>query len=151
MPKVRFNAVRDAIRSEKEAHDIYIAMKDKAEEENSKRFCEEMAREELRHMKMLEELGSQDLKFLLESVERAGGFKLDVVVHLDRPVQSYELKELFEFALKKEAESISRYRQLAKASEDLKDFFSDLAEMEKNHARMVRVEYEHYKKSRLHP
>ncbi len=94
-------------------------------DENSKKIVKELMDTELRHKSLLEEIGARDLHFIRENIERLGGNELGVIPSLKGNLNDYEVKEILNYALKKESQSVQRYTILAEAAEDkdIKVFF----------------------------
>jgi rubrerythrin len=93
--------MRNAIEAEKESYELYSQLKHLVEHDDSKFLCEHLALVELRYKKMLEELCLQGLSEMQKQIEKLGGYKLEVVDLLRRPIESYEIQEILQFAKKR--------------------------------------------------
>ena len=145
----RIKALRDAIEEEEKAYEMYKSILPLLNEHRSIEICEEMMREELRHKQMLTELSFGDLSSFSRKIEQLGGHKLGVIEPLSCPIENTEIEALFEFAQRKEIESVKRYEMFSKAATgELKQLFLDLADEERAHVQMITLEIEKYNQAK---
>jgi rubrerythrin len=143
-------AIRDAIEMERLSYELYSELKGLVVDRESRFLCEHLALVELRHKKMLEEISLLDFGNMQGRIDSLGGYKLEVIDFLKKPLKNYELKEILEFAEKKEAEAVNHYRMLAKISPEgeLKTFFENMIKEEEKHVQMIAEELLKYKRAR---
>jgi rubrerythrin len=122
-----------AIELEVEAYTFYLAVSDKAKDENIKNLFNDLSREEQKHKLTLE-------GFLAKGPEKihfSESKDYKIVDALPTPPLTMDLKpvEGLVIAIKNELEAMQMYTQLANASADeaQKNIFLELASMERGH------------------
>lgn len=94
--------------------------------------------EEGRHKRMLEDLGSQDMRFLQEKADEMGAYSMEGVAKLSFPLKDHKVEEILKGALDREERSIEVYEQLRKAADS--DDFGRMVQEETRHHEMVQDE-----------
>lgn len=137
-----------AIEKEQEAHDFYMAASEQESFSGSKQMLKEFAQEELKHKRMLEDLGTKgvdkgikDYKWKwIPDIKRS-----DYAVELEyTPGMSY--KDMLMLAMKREEKALELYNKLQDMSqeEDAKTLFKMLCQEEAKHKLALETMYDDY-------
>jgi rubrerythrin len=138
------NAVRDAIKKEKSAYELYLHLVKKAENPNVEELFRTLALQELKHEALLKEfLVTGDMIEAKESLARLyfdGNLK--IVDKLSHGFETIGIIDGFELAIKREQDAVALYQKLSERADsaELKDVFYSLSEEEKGHERLLRKE-----------
>ena len=135
------NVIRSAIMAEKESHDFYVKLARISKTPSTKALFERLAKEELKHKKLLENIeSSQDINIETEQYN-----DLDIVEDLLlTPLSEFgALKTAFEMTIRKEENSYEGYHKMAYLlpSGKLKELFEMLAGEELKHKDLISAEY----------
>lgn len=131
--------IANAVKAEQESYELYTAGAGKTSSKAGKELFTKLAKEELKHKKILQELDFSKLDKFKGKIE-----KLNFVDELaSTPLNELQvLKDIMEFAIKKEIRSQEFYAKLAVSTEGkIKELFEKLVGEEKKHEAWVRSEY----------
>jgi rubrerythrin len=130
-----------AIDREQEAHDFYMDLAGRAERPDIKDLLTQLAREELRHRKKLEEIKSGSRSF--PAAKDVTDLKISDY-HVDvEPSGELSYEDALVLAMKREESAFNLYTDLAKLAgdEELKSIFVALAQEEAKHKLRFEMEY----------
>lgn len=134
----QFNGIMNrAIEAEAEASEFYRDVAGRINDPAVKQLFADFANEEYEHKKQLEEIKSKEIYDF--NFNGAQDFKVSESVDLPRLSTKMKPLDAIALAMKKEAEAIKTYSQLAAFTRDpgKQKIYSELAEMEQEHkARM---------------
>lgn len=122
-----------AIGNEIEAHEFYKSAAEKSVNSNLKRIFKELADDELKHQRLLENY-LNDEKVQL-SFTNVADYKVSESVKLPQLTATMSYTDGIALAMKKEEEAMRMYQEFAEVTTDThkKNIFLQLADMEKNH------------------
>lgn len=131
--KAFVDAVEIAIDSEIEAFAFYQGVAEQVADENLKELFKHFAEEENKHKDMLEDVLARGTFGLVPKENR--DYKVAEAIDLPRLSMDMKPEEAIGLAMKKEEVAMKHYTSLADASADqeLKDLFTNLASMEREH------------------
>ena len=131
-----------AIGHEVKAYQLYIDLSKMMVHSTTRKFCKELAKEELGHTAKLEKENARKCKLIspvnLSKYEIAKG-NVNIFANC---------LSMLSFAIKKEQAAVELYRDLAELTknEDVRQMFMWLAEEELNHKRQVALEHDEFLK-----
>ena len=140
--------IRMAIKREQGAYRMYCVLLKKTRDFNTQTLFRQIGIEELKHEALLEEfLKTQNFETAKKNVALQHiNNEFNIVDHLTSASESFEITEGFQRAIEKEHKAAEFYEKHFKQaeSEDIKDIFYYLAEEEKKHERLLRMEYQKF-------
>lgn len=138
------DALRVAINEEVKAYNLYKKTSEKVKNEGSRQMLTELANEEMKHRKILEEIvTSEDYKALGNKIDHN---RMGIAEFLD-PTElkaSASPQEVLIFAIKEEEKALNFYNTMKAdfAGTDLEEVFGRLATEEFGHKQKLEREYE---------
>ncbi len=125
--------IKFAVENEIEAYEFYISAANKVKDDYLKETFQELAEEELKHKKFLEEFLVSDVEYI--KINETIDYKISETI--DKPKLTVEMKfaDAIGLAIKNEEEAMEMYKNLADVciDEEQKKLFLGLMEMEKMH------------------
>ena len=134
--------IAKAVEKEEEANKLYTDAAAKAQHAEVKKLFTELAEQELEHKRILLDMDMDKLEKI--APQKISDPKLTQIVEPTALSDEFTLQEAVLFAIKREDEAHTFYKEFAELAEDsgLKNVFENLAAMEMGHKTSLKGMYE---------